>query len=189
MTEEIKKEPLGLGELVDSFHEFVPECYTLDTLDEHLLGANNAFASLVEELYQDKRGFEAEITRAYDNRDYKKLMWLINNLYTSIRSFTEIHMDYLEDEAEWTRNEILKKMEYQQECHEASEHFEDYMNVPFPEVYESREPDQCEIDLPSKQIYGTTLEECKEIHSDPIKRFECPVCKYFSLCYDEVTYG
>lgn len=47
------------------------------------------------------------------------------------------YADYLESVTKERETEIWDKME----CHEASKHFEDYMNVPFPDVYESREPD------------------------------------------------
>lgn len=141
MTEEIKKEPLGLGELLDSFHEFVPGCYTLDTLDEHLLGANNALCTLAEEIMPDLKNEAIALIKEHDCDPVQ----VIEQTFRNISVWIDVHLRYLEDEAEWTRNEILKKMEYQQECHEASEHFEDYMNVPFPDVYESRVPDPCEI--------------------------------------------
>ena len=75
-----------------------------------------------------------------------EILCTIRNIYSviSVEDYTAIdYVKEIENDINYRRmcydaaiNLLLEEMEYQQECHEASKHFEDYMNVPFPEVYE-----------------------------------------------------
>ena len=120
-----------LGKILHSMHEFEPSCYTLETLDEHLLGANNALCTMTEEFLPDLKNEALALMSEYG---YDTVQ-IIEHIFHNLEVWSEVHMNYLYEEAEWTRNEIMTKME----CHEASTHFEDYMNQP------SREPDPCDI--------------------------------------------
>lgn len=117
MTKEIKDE-WRLPEI----HEFTPECYTPELLEEHLLGANNALATLCEEILPDLKSESLALMSQYG---YDTVQ-IIEHIFKSINIWSDVHMKYLYDEAEWAEGRILYKME----CHEASKHFEDYMNPP-----------------------------------------------------------
>lgn len=122
MSEEIKKEPLGLGEILNSFHEFTPSCYTPERLEEHLLGANNALCTLREEIMPD---FKNDALALMSEYGYDTVQ-IIEHIFHSLEVWSDVHLKYLQDEADWAEAQILNKME----CHEASTHFEDYMNPP-----------------------------------------------------------
>lgn len=55
---------------------------------------------------------------------------MMESAISGLRSYAE----YLEKITKERETEILDNMAYAQECREASTHFENYMNVPFPEV-------------------------------------------------------
>lgn len=71
------------------------------------------------------------------------VMFLDRQVYCQIRKDIDMLTKRVDDiamhykEVRDYRDGLLGEME----CHEASKHFEDYMNVPFPDVYDSRVPD------------------------------------------------
>jgi hypothetical protein len=88
-------------------------------------------AGEIEDVYE--KWCEDEITYAEIESNPNKMSALLISFINFMWSEMETEYQRLEERAneEW----------YKMECHEASTHFEDYMNVPFPEVEESRVPD------------------------------------------------
>lgn len=138
------------------FHEFEPSCYTPELLEEHLLGANNALCTMREEIMPDLKNEALALMSDYG---YDTVQ-IIEHIFRSLEVWSDVHLKYLYDEADWAETQILNKME----CHEASKHFEDYMNPPVEE-------DEITI--------------CREAH--PVRNGDCAMCNEICCSMSDVN--
>lgn len=139
MSNEIKKDPFGLNEILDNMYEFDPRLYSLQEID----AVDIAISNVIDEFREIAEDEIKDIMRVYEGKLRETDTLHIFSIFSHKVLWSTL--TYLEEkygnECEKTRSKILEEMEYQSECNEASKHFEDYMNQP----QESREPDPCEV--------------------------------------------
>lgn len=134
------------------FHEFAPSCYTPELLEEHLLGANNALCTMREEIMPDLKNEALALMSDYG---YDTVQ-IIEHIFRSLEVWSDVHLKYLYDEADWAEAQILNKME----CYEASKHFEDYMNPPID--CPMSDEDEITICLKAHEIPNGDCVDCTE---------------------------
>lgn len=152
-------EQININTLLDQY-EYDPKFYGLQEIECAELTANNVCEMLREEMEDYTNRIMLEFENKLRDTDTLHIFCKIcHQMWSEIDSIQK----YYFDECDKTRDVILEQME----CHEASKHFEDYMNPP----HVSREPD-CYRD--------TSLEKfCDKYCSHERGTEECIGCGYY----------
>ncbi len=162
MTEQNKNEitplleQINLNTLLDNY-EYNPKLYSLEEIDCAELTANNVVESLREEMDYFIKTILAEHEQKLRQTD---TMYIFNRICHHMWDKLDFVEKYYFDECEKTRKAILEQME----CHEASKHFEDYMNE--PECQTSDIVDDYDISIKmcqKKAHYKGECEKCTEV--------------------------
>lgn len=130
MTNEITPlvEQINNNTLLEQY-EYDPKFYGLQEIECAELTANNVCEMLREEMEDYTKRVMLEYENKLRDTDTLHIFYMIcHKMWAEIEAIQK----YYFDECDKIRDAILEKMK----CAEDATHFEDYMNVPFPDVYD-----------------------------------------------------